>query len=291
MSKLKVHPYADLFPMMTGAELDALAADIAEVGLRQPIVRYGGAVLDGRNRLLACEKAGVEPAFTEYEGDDAGALALVVSLNVQRRDLTSAQKTIVAARRWGLDGYSKGGRPEKGKPVQSVPVSLDWLAKQFRVSKSSILQARDILAEAPDLAAQVEGCSTSLAAAYESLQVRRKQAAQKARDAERVAEYKDAVSNGEMTVDDALRKAIEQEREEKEKAAAQADARQHWLKELAALVEWVERFITPRTDEHLAWYTEPGSPGLYEHGITHERLAAAVAQIERARRFTFGARQ
>ena len=73
--KMKNHPYADLFPMMTTVELEALAADIAENGLRHPIVRYQGVVLDGRNRLVACEKADVKPTFEDYEGDDAGALA------------------------------------------------------------------------------------------------------------------------------------------------------------------------------------------------------------------------
>ena len=69
------HPYADLFPMMTAAEQDALAEDIAENGLRQPIVRYKGKVLDGRNRLIACETAGVEPTFIDFEGDDEGAVS------------------------------------------------------------------------------------------------------------------------------------------------------------------------------------------------------------------------
>jgi ParB-like chromosome segregation protein Spo0J len=113
MKKLKAHPYADLFPMMTSAELEALAADIADNGLRQPVVRYQGMTLDGRNRLVACEKVGVEPTFTDFDGDDAGALALVISLNVQRRDLTAAQRAVVAAKAWGLNGYSKGGRPRK----------------------------------------------------------------------------------------------------------------------------------------------------------------------------------
>ena len=98
--KRKSHPYADLFPMMTAAELEALAADVAENGLRHPVVLYHGEVLDGRNRLLACEKAGVEPDFTEHQGDDASALALVISLNVQRRDLTAGQRAVVSARTW-----------------------------------------------------------------------------------------------------------------------------------------------------------------------------------------------
>jgi ParB-like chromosome segregation protein Spo0J len=105
MAKLKNHPYADLFPMMTDEELEALAEDIKENGLCYPVVRYQGMVLDGRNRLLACEKAGVEPTFAEHEGDDASALALVISLNVQRRDMTAGQRA--PARHTPSKGYTK----------------------------------------------------------------------------------------------------------------------------------------------------------------------------------------
>jgi ParB-like chromosome segregation protein Spo0J len=98
MSKLKAHPYADLFPMMTSLELEALTADIKENGLHHPVVLYHGEILDGRNRLLACERAGVEPTFNSYDGDDPGALALALSMNGPRRNLTAAQRAIVAAR-------------------------------------------------------------------------------------------------------------------------------------------------------------------------------------------------
>jgi hypothetical protein len=64
--------------------------------------------LDGRNRLPACEAAGVEPRFEDFEGDDAGALALVISLNVQRRDMTAGQRAIVAAR--ALPPYEKAAK-------------------------------------------------------------------------------------------------------------------------------------------------------------------------------------
>jgi hypothetical protein len=47
---------SDLFPLMATAELDALAADIAEHGLRQPNVTYQDTILDGRNRLAAARK-------------------------------------------------------------------------------------------------------------------------------------------------------------------------------------------------------------------------------------------
>ena len=64
MSELAVHPVAALFPMLADDEIEELAADIKARGLLQPIVLDAeGRVLDGRNRLAACEIAGVEPTF------------------------------------------------------------------------------------------------------------------------------------------------------------------------------------------------------------------------------------
>ena len=46
---MKSHPYADALPLLEGEAFDALAADIKENGLREPIVTFDGAILDWRN--------------------------------------------------------------------------------------------------------------------------------------------------------------------------------------------------------------------------------------------------
>jgi hypothetical protein len=172
--------------MMSPAELEALTEDIAQNGMRQPIVRYEGKVLDGRNRLLACEKAGVEPTFTDHEGDEASALALVESLNVERRDLTPAQRALAAARRWGLDGYSKPG-PKRSPETPAI--SLRSLAKKYKVTDKPIMQARDLLARAADLVERVDSGALTLAAAHEELHKRSKQAAEDARNSD-ICQYR-----------------------------------------------------------------------------------------------------
>ena len=68
MGPLEVHPAAGLFPLLEGDELQDLAEDIRKNGLDQSIVLHEGKVLDGRNRLRACEIAGVEPRFTQWAG-------------------------------------------------------------------------------------------------------------------------------------------------------------------------------------------------------------------------------
>lgn len=93
-----VHPAAALFPLMHGGELDLLVADIAQNGLREPIVLAGGLILDGRNRLHACELAGVAPRFVEWDGDGGSPLSFVLSRNLHRRHLDESQRSLIAVR-------------------------------------------------------------------------------------------------------------------------------------------------------------------------------------------------
>src|SRR5690606_33589017 len=50
-----VHPAATIFPMMDDERLRELAEDIKQNGQREPIVYWKDQLLDGRNRLKACE--------------------------------------------------------------------------------------------------------------------------------------------------------------------------------------------------------------------------------------------
>ena len=88
--QLDFHPVANIFPLMTGAEYDALVSDIAEHGQHEAIWLCDGMVLDGRNRLRACNQLGLVPEFREYTGDNPQAF--VVSLNLHRRHLTREQR-------------------------------------------------------------------------------------------------------------------------------------------------------------------------------------------------------
>lgn len=90
-----VHPAAELFPMLPDAELKALADDIAQHGLDHPVViAADGTLLDGRNRRLACEMAGVVVSWKVYERDDH--VRYIISNGLKRRELTTGQKAALA---------------------------------------------------------------------------------------------------------------------------------------------------------------------------------------------------
>ncbi|MGV3159828.1 ParB N-terminal domain-containing protein [Corynebacterium sp. 32222D000AT] len=101
------HPYADAFPMASEEELEELASSIAAVGLIHPIVLTPkGEVLDGRNRLAACEKVGVEPVFETRAGDDDDYKEFVIGANTTgRRESMTVQ--IAAASTALILGHEK----------------------------------------------------------------------------------------------------------------------------------------------------------------------------------------
>jgi len=94
----EIHPAAELFPMLGTEELQALADDIKTNGQIDPIVIYKGQVLDGRNRLAACERADVEPRVihTTLMDGKIGPTEWVLSKNLHRRQLTKSQAAAVA---------------------------------------------------------------------------------------------------------------------------------------------------------------------------------------------------
>lgn len=83
----KWHLATEIFPLMSEEELDRLAGDIRIYGLQKPIELHEGLIIDGRNRILACAKAEVEPRFVEAPLQGREPLNYVVSANLKRRHL------------------------------------------------------------------------------------------------------------------------------------------------------------------------------------------------------------
>lgn len=117
---IRIHPAAELFPLMSADDLKATGEDIKKNGMRVPIVlwsktEYGAPVLllDGRNRLLAAELAGIEvfevradkkgidlrvPHLELYGSDGVDPYEFVLSANIHRRHLTAELKRDLIAK-------------------------------------------------------------------------------------------------------------------------------------------------------------------------------------------------
>jgi hypothetical protein len=195
-----VHPAADRFPLLTGPGLADLTADITVRGLQDPLVLYrdpeSGVVqlLDGRNRLAACVRAGVEPVTRFYEGDDP--LGFVISANLYRRQLSTSQRAAIAAellpdyearaaarKAEGLkkaqsrdpgvgtdahtpvqplqDDAALAAKWRKPQPVRTVR-ARDEAAAALGVSGRSVQKAKKVKEDAPDLHEEVKAGKRTL---------------------------------------------------------------------------------------------------------------------------------
>lgn len=160
---MKAHPAADAFPMLAEPELLELARDIQQNGQREAIATYQGEILDGRNRLAACELAGVKPIMREVEPVN-GPVAFVVSANLRRRHLDESQRAIVAARLATLrDGQRQVGQ------LAEVPTQAE-AAALLNVGERTLRRAKAVL-ESGDasLVRDVEAGDLSVSAAAAQL--------------------------------------------------------------------------------------------------------------------------
>src|SRR5262245_42823053 len=186
---MEFHPVANIFPLMEGTEFEALKADIAANGLREPIWTFDGQIVDGRNRYRACQELGIEPATCEWNG--RGSLVkFVVSLNLHRRHLTSSQSAVVAlegepwlakeAKERQRAGGKKAGRGRPSGKVQEkipepIPQARAEAARLTGTNDRYVSDAKVIQAEAPELLQEIKTGKLSIARAKAKVRKRRKQ--------------------------------------------------------------------------------------------------------------------
>ncbi|MFJ9446765.1 ParB N-terminal domain-containing protein [Kitasatospora sp. NPDC101235] len=152
--------------MLDDEELRSLADDIKDNGQYLPIMLdTTGRLLDGRNRLRACEIGGVEPQFATYTGPNPGIYAL--RINIRRRSLTKGQSAMVAAKACSVS--EQEGRSETELSARSV-------SEHVGVSLGRIGQAMTVIRHAPDLVDQVISGALGLDEAYKTAREAKAQA-------------------------------------------------------------------------------------------------------------------
>lgn len=189
-TEYKVHPAAELFPMMGETELAELAEDIRKNGLVEPILLYKEEILDGRNRLAACKLAGVEPRFANADGVDS-PVQFVTSKNLYRRHLSISQRGAIAGelapmlheealgrqRAAGACGV-EGGRG-KQKDTSNDPGAIsgdarDLAGKLMGVSGATVQHAIAVKAADPDEFERIKRGEVTVGSAYKKTLAQKK---------------------------------------------------------------------------------------------------------------------
>jgi hypothetical protein len=216
--RLMVHPLAELFPLLQGAEFDALVEDIRQHGLREPIITYEDKVLDGRNRSRACHAAAVAPRYRKISfANQTEAAAYVISTNIHRRHLNESQRAMIAAK---LATMRQGERTDRQPSANLQKVAQTDAATLLNVSPRSVASAVKVHKVAtPELVDAVDQGKIAVSAAAKVAQ----------RDATIQRAVVERLVNGNGSDRDAmtaLYAATRQQRDDARKAAFNAMAQQ-----------------------------------------------------------------
>ena len=176
-----VHEACMAVPMVSEEDFAEIVSDIAEHGLREPLLRSKDRqLLDGRTRLLACYECQQDIRIK----DDSGIVdpwRLVNTLNMKRRHCTFNERVVFAAamldhfeaeakKRQGTRNDIKDGRPECSNAGQS----RDQAAAEVGVSGRVVGRYKTVKEERPDLAKKIAANEMTVDQGYKLAQEKRK---------------------------------------------------------------------------------------------------------------------
>lgn len=182
-----VHPACIAVPAIDDEDRTILEQSIERDGLRHEILLTpDGQLVDGRNRLLACFKASVEPRFRKVTTDP---WQIAYAENIARRHLDTKRKAIFgdawreheqaeAKKRQARAGGDKSKALVETFPQAETGKSRDKIGERVGVSGKSIDKVAVVKAYAPE---KLEDSST-LEQAYREANARRKQQESKPAD-------------------------------------------------------------------------------------------------------------
>lgn len=210
------HPAAEAFPMLSDAELNSLAESIKQEGLNFPITLLDGKILDGRNRLKACEMAGVAPRFKNYEGKNPEQY--VWDVNKERRHLTKTQIACIAV---VLTAESKEWRKElkKRREKGARGTTNEFLGLRFGVSGTTVMRARMLRELKPEFFDAVLRGFLGLAEAFRMLG---RTSIGKPKSEHRSTDYTLEARHMALRITEAMRRGVDWASEEMDKVIAEA---------------------------------------------------------------------
>jgi ParB-like chromosome segregation protein Spo0J len=154
---MQIHPAANIVPLLDGTAYEALKADISSHGQQMPIAVWQGRILDGRNRMRACEELSIRPKTAELTSLPGNSPTMyVLSANLHRRHLTRSQLAMVGAyarehfdaeaklrqaRKTGANDVRGDARDIAGQAVGVSGKTIDYASKVLKAGVPELIAA------------------------------------------------------------------------------------------------------------------------------------------------------
>ncbi len=158
------HEYCKKWPIYSDEKLAELAQSIKQTGLESDIIYAPNRskrkiIIDGRNRLIACEIAGVKPRLRLMRKDQT-PIDVIMANNLHRRHLDFGKLVMIAADLMLLEQerLNPGGGKREGDAREKA-------AKATGVSPRSVSTAARLQRDNPELAQSVRDGDLTLNAA------------------------------------------------------------------------------------------------------------------------------
>jgi ParB-like chromosome segregation protein Spo0J len=157
-------------PDMDDTDFDAFVEDIRRHGQLVPIWISGEEVIDGRKRLAACARLGIEPVIVRtMPGQDAESISR--SLNLLRTHYTPSQRAMFAAKRANATRADAGRLAHKNGNAElrvAGVVTAEEAAREVGVDASRVREAKRVRRDAsPVVVRAVEAGKLTLHSAAE----------------------------------------------------------------------------------------------------------------------------
>jgi ParB-like chromosome segregation protein Spo0J len=112
-----VHPAAAVFPLIEGDDFNDLCESIRTHGVQHPAVVHGNELLDGRNRMRACEALKAEGwsgscPVVEWKDDGRNVAEWIWDTNALRRHMDDDGITMASSAIWPLIARENEARKE-----------------------------------------------------------------------------------------------------------------------------------------------------------------------------------
>ncbi len=152
---VKRHELSSMFPDMGSEEFADLVSSMKKNGyIGDPIMVLNGDIIDGWHRYTAALAAGLDSIPSKEYNLDIDPLEYVISINSNRRHLTTSQRAMIAAK---MITSSNGGA-QKADSISAADA-----AKKMNVSPRTVSNAKKVMKEAEEAVSSVESGEKTLA--------------------------------------------------------------------------------------------------------------------------------